>query len=86
MESTHNSQKLRITLLMSDNSQLILCRPAGVVDRGANCYAKGSGFESWVRYGCKTVPPFIAVNGDPLSGASIIKWSPLPSLVVGQGL
>ena len=42
----------------------IICRPTGVMDRGADCYTKGTGFESRVRHGCKTVRPFIGGNGD----------------------
>ena len=49
------------------------CRPVDVVNREADCYTKGTGFESRVRHGCKTVSPFIGGNGDRLSGASIIK-------------
>ena len=62
------------------------CRPTGVVDRGAACYTKGTGFESRVRHGCKIVRPFIGGTGDGQSGASIIKWSLVLALVVGQGL
>ena len=67
-------------------SIIITGRSAGVVDRGADCYTKGTGFESRVRHGCKTVRPFIGGNGDRLSGASIITWSLLLAFVVGQGL
>ena len=59
-------------------------QPTGVVSRGADCYKKGTGIESRVRYGCKIVVPFIEGNGNRLSGTSIIKWSPLPDLIVGQ--
>ena len=59
-------------------------RPTGVVDRGADSYTKGTGFESWIRHGCKTVRRFIGSNGDRLSGASLIKWSPIPALVVAK--
>ena len=47
----------------------INCQPTGLVDRGADCYTKGSGLESRVRHGCKTVCPFIGGDGDCLSGA-----------------
>ena len=56
------------------------------MDWGADGYTKGTGFESRVRHGCQTVRPFIGGNGDRLSGAPIIKWSPLLALVIGQGL
>ena len=65
---------------------LNLFRPTGVVGRGAAWYIEGTGLESRVRHGCKTVRPFIRGNGDRLSGALIIKWSPVLALVVGQGL
>ena len=41
---------------------------------------------SRVRHGCKNYPSLYRGNGDRLSGASIVKWSSLPALVVGQGL
>ena len=62
------------------------CRPVDVVNREADCYTKGTGFESRVRHGCKTVSPFIGSNGDLLAGAPVIKWSPDLALVLGQGL
>ena len=63
-----------------------MCRPAGVVDSGVDCYTKGTGFESRIWHGCKIVRPFIGGNGDHLSGAPIIKWAPVLALVVRQGL
>ena len=39
-------------------------RPTGVVDKGADGYTKGPGFESRVRHGCETVRPFIGDDGD----------------------
>ena len=61
-------------------------RPTSVVDSGADCYTKGTGFESRISHGCKTVPPFIGAKVTAYSGASIIKWSPHLTLVVGQCL
>ena len=52
--------------------------------RGADCYTEGTGFESLVRHGFKTVHPFVGVNGGRLSGATIIKWSPLLEFVVAK--
>ena len=74
-----------IIILNFDLSYPVGCRQTGVVDSAADCYTKDTGFESRVRHGCKTVRPFIGGNGDRLSGAPIIKWSPVLSLVVGQG-
>ena len=34
------------------------------MDRGADCYRKGTGVESWVRHGCKIVRLFIGGNGE----------------------
>ena len=62
------------------------CRPTGVVGKRADCYTKGTGYETRVRHGCKIVRPFKGGNGDRLSGVSIIKWLPIPVLVFGQGL
>ena len=35
----------------------LICRPSGVVVRGASCFTKRSGFEYRVRHGCQTVLP-----------------------------
>ena len=52
----------------------INCQPTGLVDRGADCYTKGTGFESRVRHACKIVRQFIGGNDYSPSGATIIKW------------
>ena len=59
-------------------------RPTGVVGRGADCYTKGTGFEFRVRHGCKIVRPFTGGNGYRLSGAPLIKRSPLLALVAAK--
>ena len=61
-----------------------ISRPTGVVDRGADCYTKGTGFESRVRHGYKTVCPFIGGKGDHLTGDPLIKWSPRLALIVAK--
>ena len=50
-----------------------VCQPTGVVDTGAGCYTEGTGFESGVRHGCKTVQHWKRGNGDCQIGAPIIK-------------
>ena len=42
------------------------------MDRVADCNAKGIGFESRVRHGCKIASPFIGGNGDRLLGAVVV--------------
>ena len=56
------------------------------MDKGADRYTKRHRARIRVRHGCETVRPFIGANGDRLTGASMIEWSPLLTLVVGHGL
>ena len=80
---TFHRTKRSISVQNCCNLESQMFRPTGIVGRGADCCTKGTGFESRVRHGCEIVRHFIRSNGDRLSGAVILKWSPFQALVVG---